>query len=435
MLMPRRGLPSDIEPACAYVLAALERRPVSLRAAIEELKPPVPRGMLNALCLGTLRNYKLVERMLRKCGVKGPFRGSMRGWLPIIGGYEAVFRREHVDAPRIIDKTGLSGEAVRCLREMDPDEVVKDIRDPVRRLAVRYSVPRWVVEELIRVEPPGGVEELLRSFQSPTPLWLRVNTSRIERERALHVLNEIYGILAKPDPILGDLVEVVNAPPGALDELPRSVFYLEDRAPAAAVHMLARSMGSAAGYRVADFFSAPGNKAAHLAWLKPGGSFTAVDLSPRRIMSERRLHGMQELAALISYIVGDAQVPPLRGGFDAVIVDPDCTSIGRLGHSPETRLFLEQAGRGLLRRVRRVQLRGLRAAARLLRRGGLLLYTTCTLTLGENEEIVSVALDEGLEPVDTGVALGTEAGIRGGRRFYPHVTRSTGGFAVVLEKL
>lgn len=428
--MPGR-LGGDVEPVCAAVLVEVSRRFESLRSVIERLRPRVPRGLLNAVCLGVLRNYKLLERGLHVCGVERPPRRDRRGWLLLVGAYEAMMRPS-VPLERVAAKTGLPEEAARCLRRLSPEEAVEGIRDPLRRLAVLYSVPRWVVEELARLEPPGGLEALLRGLQEPTPVWLRLNTARAPREELLRKLAEA-GVEAEPDPLLPDMARIVRAEPGALERIDKSLAYPMDRAPAAAVHMLAASLEKPCRL-AADLFSAPGNKAAHLHWLT-GCPSVSVELSWRRLLTEKRLHGSQGLR-IASYVAGDATAPPLRhSAFDAVIVDPDCTSMGRLGHSPETRLFLEAAGRALLRRLQELQLAGLRAAARLARRGARILYTTCTLTLQENEEVTTrIAEEEGLEPLETRLPLGVEGGVRGSRRFYPHLTRSTGGYAVVLSK-
>ena len=426
---------SDIEPVCASLLYLLEKRPTSLRAVLEEARPRVPRRLLNATCLGVLRNYKLVERMLRTCGYEPPARGSRNYWLKIVGGYEAVFRKQVVSISRVVQKTGLPHSTATCLRRLSPEEAVRGIRDRVRRLAVLYSLPRWVVEEFMRLDPPGGVEALLSSLQRPSPLWLRVNTRRLARGEALRLLRE-RGIAAEPDPLLHDMVMVEEAAPDAMEELDRSIFYPEDRAPAAAVHMLNRSMGRGAA-RLLDLFSAPGNKAAHLAWLRPGLLFYSVELSPRRLVAEKKLHAEEEVGLQGVYVLALAEQPPFRReAFDAAIVDPDCTSLGRLGHSPETRLFLEKVGRAILRRARAVQEAGLLAAASHVRRGGVVLYTTCTLTLEENEGVVEKLVGEGVfEPVESGVEVGVAGRVRGSRRFYPHLTRSTGGFAVTLRRL
>jgi len=426
----------DVERVCAAILATVSRRFVSLRAAIEGAKPPVPRGLLNAVCLGVLRNYKLAERALRHCGYEPPApRFGERYWLAVIGAYEALLRRDTVSAGRVAEKTKLPINVVSCLRGLTARDIVGGIGDRRRRLAILYSVPRWVVEVLSRLEIPGGLEALLESFQRPTPLWLRYNQRLIGTvEEALRELKR-RGVKAEPDPMLEDIVKVVSVAPGSIEALPRRLFYPEDRAPAAAVHMLHRALDARA-VRLLDLFSAPGNKAAHLTWLREGLVFVSVEAAVKRLLTEYRLHEEQGVRSHGAYLLADVLYLPARSSsFEAAIVDPDCTSLGRLGHSPETRIFLEVVGRGLLKRVVKLQEEGLRKALDAVKRGGAVLYTTCTLTLDENEGVLRRVINEGLaEPVEVGLEVGVPGLVHGSRRFYPHVTESTGGFAAVLRR-
>ena len=422
----------EVEHACSLILKEVSRTFISVRAVIERVKPPVPRGLLNAVCLGVLRNYKLAGLAARHCGleVDEPFPRSIRGWLKLIAAYEALLRPT-LPLERISMKTGVDMDILRCIRESSPEELVARL-PRLRRLSILYSVPLWVIEKLEEVNPPGGVEALLEAFQRPTPLWLRFNTSRLTREQALRML-EKAGIEAEPDSVLPDLVMVRRAEPGAVERLPRSLFYPQDRAAALPANLLASRLSGPLA--AADLFSAPGNKAAQLSWRLPGTYVAAVDLSHRRLLDEVRLHSQQGVW-LADYASADARSPPLRrGSLDAVIVDPDCTSMGRLGHSPETRLFLETTGPGILRRLVRLQEESLSQAITLARRGGYVVYSTCTLTREENEDVVRrVAEDTGVEVVDAEPRLGVEGLIPGVQRIYPHLHNCTGGFAALLYK-
>ncbi len=429
----RRRLPRDAEPACALILARVSRSFESIRAVIEFLRPPVPRGLLNALCLGVLRNYKLLGEAAASCGahVEGPFPRDARGWLVLVAAYEAMMRK-HIPLERIEAKTSVGRDALQCMRSLDAKELVRG-RPRLEALSILYSQPLWVVEKLQQAEPPGGIEALLRSFQEPTPLWLRVNIKEVNIGDALERLAEL-GVEARPDPVLPDVVEVVKAAPGAIERLPRRLFYPQDRSAALVGNVAVNAAPRAS--TLLDSFSAPGNKLAHLYWRLGAAYAVAVDLSQRRMEAERRLHRGQGVS-LVDYVAADARRLPLRGeASELAIVDPDCTSMGRLGHSPETRLFLEETGPQLLQRLTRLQLRSLLQAVASLKRGGRVVYSTCTLTLEENEGVVRKAMDEGgVEPIDTRPLLGAPGRIRGSQRVYPHLHRCTGGFVAALEKV
>jgi len=420
----------SVEQVCAMVLSRVEAKLYSLRYVVEAFRPRVPRGLLNALCLGVLRNYRLLERGLRYCGYRGQLRGRPKGWLPLVGAYEAMFRRDVVPSDRIVESTSLPRSVVECLRETEPKDIVSGLRGS-EKLSVLYSLPLWVVEKLSELDPPGGIEALLRSLQEPTPMWIRFNRRRLALDQALELLSRA-GIRARPDPVLDDVVEAVEVKPGAPSRLDPELFYIQDRAAALAAHVLGDP-----GDTVLDAFSAPGNKLAHVMWRNGSRVAVAVEISPRRLMDEKHLLRRQNVA-IVDLVAGDATRPPLRqSAATAAIVDPDCTSMGRLGHSPETRLFLERAGPGIVERLQQLQKNGLRAILQSLRPDSKVVYMTCTLTREENEDVVRTVVEEGLAELEKAEPL---IGVWStwlplAQRMYPHVSRSTGGFVALLRRV
>jgi 16S rRNA (cytosine967-C5)-methyltransferase len=421
-----------VEPAerlCARVLARVEASLRSIRALLEEEALGAPRGLLHALCLGVLRNYKLLEEALRFCGYRRRLRGSVAGWLPIVVAYEALFRRDSVPPSRLRYSLPREEQVVECLLSLDANDVVKRFTG-VRRLAVAYSVPEWVVKVLAEANPPGGVEAVLEGFQQPTPMWIRYRRDLVGRDRVLSLLSSL-GVEARHDPVLDDVVEVVSAEPGSIQGLDPAMFYVQDRSAALVAHVLGDG-----GSRVLDLFSAPGNKVAHVQWRRPRPA-VAVELAPARARLERRLLRAQHVDALVDVVAGDARAPPLRGSYSAAIVDPDCSSIGRIGHSPETRLFLEKTGPSIVRKARKLQLAGLRRALELVEKGGIVVYSTCTLTVDENEGVIREVVDEGLAELEEAVPLiGVWSPILPkAQRIYPHTSRCAGGFVAKLVRV
>jgi 16S rRNA (cytosine967-C5)-methyltransferase len=420
-----------VEHACAFVLDEVERTLKTFRYVVERRRPPVPRPVLTALCLGVLRNYRLLARALRTCGYRGQIRGSARGWLSLVGAYEAMFRRSRFTPEDVSQRTDLDLEIARCLSEIRPDDVVSGLKG-LERLSILYSLPTWVVEELAKLDVPGGLEALLRALQEPTPLWVRFNSRLLSADEAVKELSRL-GVVVVPDPVLPDLFEVKRMAPNAPAKMDMRKFYMQDRATALVAHILSSHADASA---LGDFFSAPGNKSAHLHWLAGPYFGAAVEVSQQRLRDELHLHRRQDVHTL-DYVLGDSRSPPLRAAaLSSAIVDPDCTSIGRVGHSPETRLFLERAGRIIVRRFSKLQAASLRAVLERVKRGAVVVYSTCTLTLQENEEVVKSIIDEGLaEPLEPLKPLvGVPGGVPGSQRLYPHLSRSTGGFVAALRR-
>ena len=151
-----------------------------------------------------------------------------------------------------------------------------------------------------------------------------------------------------------------------------------------ASQLVARIVDPQPGERVLDLCAAPGAKATHLAALSRGGArITAVELRPARARQLREL--ARRMGAVIEVVEGDGREVALRGGFDAVLVDPPCTGLGVLSARPDARWRRREEALGPLVELQRDLLaRGLA----LTRPGGRVVYSTCTLIAEENEDVV-----------------------------------------------
>lgn len=150
--------------------------------------------------------------------------------------------------------------------------------------------------------------------------------------------------------------------------------YVQDLSAQLVVDSIAVSPGDLA----ADLCAAPGGKATALA--ARGARVIAADSHIGRIgrlMRNRRALGAESLFPVIA----DGRRPPLRPGrFDVVLVDAPCSGLGALRRRPDARWRIQP---GAVQRLARLQAELLRAAAPLLRPGGLLVYSVCTLTAAE----------------------------------------------------
>lgn len=199
-----------------------------------------------------------------------------------------------------------------------------------------------------------------------------------------------------------------------------------------------RVLDPAPGEVVVDMCAAPGGKTGHVVELSRGlAKVVAVDHSRRKV---RRLR--EELARLghlryVEVVEGDSRyihldMPGLRA--DKVLVDPPCTALG-----VRPKVYDEKTWRDLVNAAA-YQEQFVRAAAKILKRGGVLVYSTCTVTHVENELLIErAALGECLEPVDTGLprpwSQGSTGSYRGMyTRFHPHIHDTPGYFIARLVK-
>jgi len=175
------------------------------------------------------------------------------------------------------------------------------------------------------------------------------------------------------------------------------------------------------GMTIVDLAAAPGGKTLHL-WDAMGhlGTLIAADRHERRAgtaasRTDRGIH----------WLIADARHPPLRAGvFDRVLLDAPCTGLGTLRRRPEIRHRLRPASATEAAQRQRAMVE---AALPLLRRGGRLVYSVCTVL---NEETVAVVAGLGARPPEglPGMPLGD------GLLLAPHINGSDGMFIAVIDR-
>ncbi len=233
------------------------------------------------------------------------------------------------------------------------------------------------------------------SFEADTPEWLRkrwIAAYGPDTARAIaaaHLVEPPLDVTVKADPagwaekLSGEVlptgsVRILDA--GPVRELPGfgdGEWWVQD----AAAALPARLLGDVAGQRVLDLCAAPGGKTAQLA--AAGARVTAVDRSPHRL--ERLAANLARLRLSAEVVAADAE--GFTGGpFDAVLLDAPCSATGTLRRHPDIALSKRPAD---IASLAEVQARLLAHAVDLVKPGGLLVYSTCSLEPEEGEEQVA----------------------------------------------
>jgi len=244
------------------------------------------------------------------------------------------------------------------------------------------------------------------------PLELRKNSGQlVEADSGIHLLTGSPSILAK--------------------YFEKGLFQVQDFASFLAV----KAADPAPGDDVLDLCAAPGGKTATLAQLmKNRGRIISVDYSRNRMASWRS--ETERLGVKIaSPLIGDASNLGLNSDFDLVIVDPPCTGTGILDRNPRMKWHLSPK---LVQKFSLLQSRMLEESSQYVRPGGRVLYCTCSLTLEENELVLSKFLSAHVDfearPILEDFGSPGLQGQNNCRRFYPHRDRTAGYFIARLER-
>jgi 16S rRNA (cytosine967-C5)-methyltransferase len=236
-----------------------------------------------------------------------------------------------------------------------------------------------------------GVEEtaaFARSNNDAAPAAFRLTVEEAVGAHVLEELREAGGEL-EASRIALDAWRVKGA--GArLRELAREgLVYLQDEAS----QLVAQVLDAQAGERILDACAAPGSKTTHIAARAGNRALVlAGDLYEHRVRTLLETSARQKSLA-IRALVYDAEValPFAPGSFDRALVDAPCTGTGTLRRNPEIRWRISPSDIALLSaRQKRI----LGNASELVRRGGRLVYSTCSVEPEENEQVVQAFLRE-----------------------------------------
>ncbi len=256
------------------------------------------------------------------------------------------------------------------------------LKDPIEGLSVNLSYPRWLVACYIERFGEDMAKAMLETGNEPADIYLHVNTAKTSAREAKQALKDddmwCRFVPGMPDALV---IDKGAASLGSSRAIASGFAYVQDLSSQLAV----RITGTREGERVLDACAAPGGKTAGL-WemMKGKGELVAVEPSPLRL---KLLQG--NLARLgVRAKVEHADIRELKDGkrFDVVLLDVPCSGTGVMARHPELRWRLVQEE---VKRLALLQAELIRAGAALVKTGGRLVYSTCSVLREENEDVVS----------------------------------------------
>lgn len=313
----------------------------------------------------------------------------------------------------------------RAVKEKDFLPYPKREKSVARYLSVTYSVPQPTVKFFIRQLGEEGAEALLRTTLVTPPLSLTVNTALISRD-------ELMAKLSRLEPEISKYTEngiIINKkiPPKNIEGFDRGEFFVQDESSRIAV----QALGVTDGMSVIDLCAAPGGKsfAAAIAAGKEGVVYS-------RDLHESKLSLIECGAARLS--VDNIKVEPwdatkpdesLIGKMDRVICDVPCSGLGVFSKKPDLRYKDISA----IEELPSLQYSILEVAAKYLKPGGRIVYSTCTLNPAENGEVTDKFIEAHPEFSYLGFKVGELSAEEGKITLYPHI-HGTDGFYIALMR-
>ncbi|MER2064347.1 MAG: 16S rRNA (cytosine(967)-C(5))-methyltransferase RsmB, partial [Alkalibacterium sp.] len=371
------------------------------------------RGLLTELVYGVIQNKLLLDYQLdpfikQPKKVENWVRQLLRVSLYQMTQLDKVPAHASVNEAVRIAKArghkGISGFVNGVLRSIDRQGVrePEEITDAVNYLSIKYSFPVWIIKLLKEEVGITETEAIVRSLSKRAKVSLRVNTQLKPIVEVVSQLNK-EGFKVKPSEIARDGLICENGLPVSSQLFIDGIITIQDESSM----LVAEAMQIDQDDQILDACSAPGGKTTHMAsYLNSRiGSVTALDLNKnklKKVVENAERLGMSDLIETRPMDARKAGEAFADQSFDKILVDAPCSGLGLMKRKPDIRY---QKTLDDIYSLQKVQKDILNSVAPLLKKGGRLIYSTCTITLKENNEVIEAFLkdhpDFEVEPVFT----------------------------------
>jgi 16S rRNA (cytosine967-C5)-methyltransferase len=407
-----------------------------------EMKDPRVLGLAHKLIFETLRRLNVIDSILNVVSAPNSvndFKLGVRSFLRLYT-YQVLFEGADFERAVAIARTGRRVLGWRQLTNVEEAlgkvlsvhlvDVLKG-RSDEEQVALQTYNPSWFVKYCFKMLGRSEALNFLESVSEPTPTYVRLNTLQTSEEECLRKL-EKEGVVVEKEPHLKYTYKVtkIQKPLTRTQSFREGFFFVQDKASCLAAEV----SDPRAGETVLDVCAAPAAKTTFMAQLmRNRGRIYSVDYSRRRMnvwMREIRRMGVKNAMA----IVADAQnLLPMKPFADLVTLDPPCTSTGVFAKAPAAKWRLTK--RSVLN-MAEIQWNMMNACAEMVKECGYLIYSTCSVSLEENEMLIERFLkrhvDFKLEETTPRIGLPGFRGQSQCQRLYPHLHHCNGFFIAKL---
>ncbi|MCP4704934.1 MAG: 16S rRNA (cytosine(967)-C(5))-methyltransferase RsmB [candidate division Zixibacteria bacterium] len=317
-----------------------------------------------------------------------------------------------------------------AIRQPDRVVFVSKETNPIKYLADFYSYPEWFVSHCLEEFKYEKTELLLDAMNKPPHFTFRVNLVKSK-------VNEVTDILDKeeyqyhPGMFLSDFIQLKKGGIPPSHELIKSGhIYIQDESAGLAVKLL----NPKTKMRMLDMAAAPGGKAIYAAVrMRNKGMITALDKSRPRL--ELMMENVSRQGIKIVNPVHADALEFQSEAFSRVLLDVPCSGWGNAGKHSDLRWQKHPED---IERLVKIQSMMIDKAAKLVKPGGILVYSTCTILRKENDQVIEEFL---LRRKDFTLESATDylddeiVSERGFMKTYPNIGRLSGAFAARLKKI
>ena len=355
------------------------------------------KALITELSYGAIRQrYFLdcwIDSLVKVSAKKQP---PLLRWLLHLGLYQ-IFKMERIPPSAAINTTVelakthrlkklapvVNGILRTALRSKEKGLPLPKSNNPSLELAKNESLPLWLADELIAWKGVESANKIAQAFNSISPIDIRVNKLRANLKEVKDIFDS-SGIQNQviPNCPYGLEVRAGVGEPRKWPGYEEGLWSVQDRSS----QLIASSLGPLPGEKILDACAAPGGKSTHIAELMNNeGKLWSVDRSSRR--SKKIFANSERLGTkCLQILVADSNElllknPDWKGFFDRILIDAPCSGLGTLSRHPDARWRMNEDS---IQELVAVQSHLLNSLAPLLKSGGTLVYSTCTIHPEEN---------------------------------------------------
>lgn len=355
-------------------------------------------GLATELVYGTIQRLNTIDFLLEPFVTKG--MGKLAPWVRNLlrMSFYQLYYLDRIPPHAVVNEAvnlakkrghqGISGMVNGVLRNVlrrKEELKLPEGLSPVQRIALEHSHPKWLVARLLEQYGEQTAESICRANNEPPSISIRVNRAKTSREDMLKLLKE-QGLSAAPSKLSRDGIVVEGGGNMALTPWYREgLISVQDESSM----LVAEALDPEPGMSVLDCCAAPGGKTCHIAEMMQGsGLVLANDIHPHKA---KLVEDQANRLGLTNIDISTGDASKLgerleRNSFDRILLDAPCSGLGVIRRKPDLK-WAKTAGD--IAEIAGIQRTLLDTAGALLKPGGLLVYSTCTIEPRENVEMVS----------------------------------------------
>ncbi len=383
----------SLRASTARVIHAVLEQGESLRDCLPRFQQEFSeqdKAWMQEMVFGVMRKVPLMQYWLRKL-LQKPLKGKNKvlEHLLMLGFYQIAFSRvpshaavsETVDAAQKLGGNALKGLVNGVLRNFIRESIQDDIPQSPH---VTSGLPKWLYKKLAQVHK-DDLQIVLDKMQLRPPLWLRVNTRKITRDKYLEQLvlagvtetNPATLLDTHPSAIMLEKSTNVTILPGYAE----GWFSVQD----GAAQLAAQYLDAQPGESILDACCAPGGKTCHILESQPEVKrCLAIDNDAKRLVRvEENLSRLQLNAEIQCADIANTDVWWDGQQFDRILLDAPCSATGVIRRHPDILWLRKPSDIEVLTHIQKEILNSL---WKTLKPGGTLLYATCSILTDENQD-------------------------------------------------